>query len=132
MAYIRDAAVIGGFAAHALDRLIGRRLPDLVQLMPPDRAREVDAALRDLRRAAEAYLATPVSVDGHADIDSADIGPSWTEDLIDTATAATILGLTERQARRLAATGLGVKVRRVWMFDRTQVYAERRHRADSE
>lgn len=130
MTYVRSGVLVQGFMAHVLDRLLAHRLPDLLPAMSPERRAEVLAARDDLRRAADAYLAVPVSVDGHADMDSADIGPQWSEDLIDTETAATILGVTERQVRRLAAAGLGTRVGGRWMFDRRAVYAERQRRSN--
>jgi hypothetical protein len=128
--YVREAVLIEGAAAHVLDRLLARYLPGVIESLPPWLRDEVLSARDGIRRAAVAYEARPVAVDGSAETDDSETSPSWSEQITSGA-AATILGVTERRVRQLGAAGLGRKVGRAWVFDRAVVQAERAHRKEA-
>ena len=77
-----------------------------------------------------AAMSEPGPADGHSDIPDAE---SEVE-LIDTATAAEILGVTPRHLRRLAPSLDGTRTRNGWVFHRGSVsdYRELRHRGSKE
>jgi hypothetical protein len=130
MTYLRDAAVVQGVSAHALDRILARHLPAVLPAMPEWMRVEVLVAQDNIRRAAKAYESLPIAAGGSAETDEAEIDPEWTDDEISTEAAATLLGVSNRRARQLGAAGLGRKVGPVWVFDRARVLAERRHRME--
>ncbi|MFI7632423.1 helix-turn-helix domain-containing protein [Microbispora rosea] len=116
-----EGALVSGFAAHVVDRLLAKHLPMLLRSTPM--SEEQRAALVETRVAvalaadtwAIAAAATPVAA----------IGSSSPGDEISTAEAAALLGVKERRVRQLAEGGLGRKVGRVWVLDRAAVLAWR-------
>ena len=127
--YVEGAALVSGFAAHVFDVLLARHLPAVLRFTPlsPEQRAEVEAARAAIARAADVYVGMPVvSAFGSAETPAAEIGASWAGDeVVTTAEAAVLLGVSERRARQLAAAGLGRKVGQRWVLDRGAVLAWR-------
>ena len=82
------------------------------------------ARVSALLAALEAEARTAMSANGHADVrDEADEAPCAVYDHIDTREAATLVGVSERQLRRVAGELGGRRCGRGWLFDRAQVIA---------
>ena len=116
--YVTDAAIVGGFAAHVVDRLLARYLEALLPAMSPEQRAEAAACQVAVRRAAMAYRARPVA--DVPDMPEPDMRAGSPAE-IDTGTAAALLRVTPRQARRLAEGGLGRKVAGRWWLEREAV-----------
>lgn len=129
--YVREGAVVDGFAAHVLDRLLARYLPAVLAGLPAWARAEVEATRDEIRRAARAYESLPVAAVGSAELPPGEVAPQWTpgDEGMSTGAAADFLGVSSRRARQLAAAGLGRKVGGVWVLDRSSVLAERDRRA---
>jgi hypothetical protein len=123
-----EGAVVAGFAAHCIDRILARHLPALLadpRLTPAQRA-ELESVKADTRKAARRWEASTIS----ADVSEETARPEMTarSEWIDTETAGILLGVTARRARQLAASGLGVKVSGTWLLDRSAVMEHRQGR----
>ncbi|HEY1325130.1 MAG TPA: helix-turn-helix domain-containing protein [Streptosporangiaceae bacterium] len=125
--YVQQAALVDGFAAHVVDRVLARHLPPLLEVFTPEQRAEVDAARAAIRAAAKAWESAPMSVSGPADTPGADIAASSPDELT-AAQAADLLGVSVRHARRLAASGMGRLVAGVWLLDRSALLAYRQGR----
>lgn len=123
--YVEGAALISGFPAHVLDRLLARYLPALLSgPMPAELREDLEAARAAIARAADVYLTCPVS----GETPEAEIAGSSSSDearWVTAREAAALLGMTPRRARQLAAGGMGVRSSRGWLLDRAQVLAYR-------
>ncbi|WP_431900227.1 helix-turn-helix domain-containing protein [Nonomuraea sp. bgisy101] len=131
MTYV-DGAVVDGFAAYCLDRILARHLPALLahsNLSPTQRA-QLESVKADIRKASRRWEASITSADVSAETTSPEITPS--SEWVNTEQAATLLGMTPRRARQLAAGGLGVKVRGTWLLDRAAVIEYRQGRRTGE
>lgn len=125
-----EGALVSGLSAHVLDRLF--RSPNVAQtldriLLPPDMRAELEATRRAIRRAALAYAARPPAASGSTEAEALAVeAPSSHE--ITTAEASTLLALSDRRVRQLAAEGMGRRVGGRWLVDRSAVlaYAGRR------
>lgn len=120
--HVQDAALIGGREAVFLAAVLRRHAPDYLRAAPVEVRRDVDRAIEALRRAGEAYRA---STSGNAETET---GPESTEsgrsdELMTTAKAAELLGVTDRRVRQLAAAGAGRKVGQTWLIDPTHIEA---------
>lgn len=123
-----EGALIEGFAAHVLDRVLARHLPAYLGRFSAGQRAEVDAARTAIRRAADAYEQRPlIAVSGSAETHGAETSADSAHE-ISTSEAAVILRITERRARQLAAGGMGRKVGRAWLLDRSLVLAYRDER----
>lgn len=123
-----EGALIEGFAAHVLDRVLARHLPAYLAAFPAGQRAELDAARAAIRRAADAYERRPLtSVSGSPETHGAETTADSPHE-ISTSEAAVILGITERRARQLAAGGMGHKAGRAWLLDRSAVLAYRDER----
>ncbi|WP_187280761.1 helix-turn-helix domain-containing protein [Microbispora sp. CSR-4] len=128
--YVEGAALVWGFGAHVVDRVLATYLPKFLQTTPmlPEQRAAIEETRAAIARASDVYLTWPVAVDGSAETPVAEIeGPSPGEE-ITTAEAAVLLGVTERRVRQLADHGLGQKVGRQWVYDRAVVLAWRDER----
>ncbi|MFI7148418.1 hypothetical protein ACIBO2_26195 [Nonomuraea sp. NPDC050022] len=116
MTYV-DGALVSGFAAHVVDRLLARHLAPLLadpRLTPEQRA-ALESVKADTREAARRWEASTISADISEETPRPETAPlsEW----VTTEQAATQLGVTSRRARQLAAGGLGVKVHGAWLLD---------------
>ncbi|MFI7044747.1 helix-turn-helix domain-containing protein [Streptosporangium sandarakinum] len=127
MTYVESGALVAGFGAHVVDRLLARYLPPLLQSTPftAEQRKALEATRDAIAQAADAYTRQPVAA---AATPVAATGPSSTREEITTAEAAVVLGVKERRVRQLAEGGLGRKVGRVWVMDRAAVLAYRDER----
>jgi excisionase family DNA binding protein len=81
---------------------------------------------RDLARTLGELAAGDVTATGHADARCAESSPSWVaSELVDTATAAAVLGVTERTVRRMAQAGQVAARKRGGTWDIDRADAER-------
>lgn len=129
--YVEGAALIEGFAAHVLDRVLARHLPAVLAVMPfsPEQRAEVDAARAAIQQAADRYEQRPLSAaDDETALDVAAVSADSAHEWISTSEAAVMLGVQERRARQLAAAGMGRKVGRAWLLDRSAVLVYRDER----
>lgn len=125
-------AHVEGFAALVVDRLLAAHLPRVLGAMSAEQRREVELARREVRAAADWWLASTrvVAAGGNAEGVGAEIeAGSSVNDEIDVATAVRLLGCGARRVRQLAAgwepQGLARKVGQSWLLDRTAVEARR-------
>jgi len=132
MTYI-EGALVSGFAAHCVDRILARHLPSL--LADPRLSVEQRAALEqakdDIRKASRRWEAFTFSAHISEETAGPEITPpsSW----VNTEQASELLGMTPRRARQLAAGGLGVKTPSGrWLLDRAAVEQYRRERRTGE
>jgi len=117
------AVLLQGAAVPEISYLVGlgvRYRANLDGAAPSVRQRQL---LRILADAAEATLAAPAT-GGHADIPAA---PHLGESVVGVGTAevASVLGVTARHVRRLAADLDGRRVKGAWRFERAAVIAYR-------
>jgi hypothetical protein len=131
--FVESAALVDGFAAHVIDRVLARYLPRLLESTPftAEQRAELEAARAAIRTAAQRWeqrpIPAPMSAGGHADIVSGDIAACSPEELT-AAQVAELLGVSIRHARRLAASGMGRQVAGRWLLDRSAVLAHRERR----
>lgn len=120
--FVEHAAVVSGVSAHVFDRVLARYLPAVLAntKMDAQTRREILATREAISRAAEAHLAQPRVRESASGRVQTDISREW----MTTAQAALHLGITTRQARRLAAAGFGHKSGPDWLLSRPEVYAE--------
>lgn len=133
-------APVGGIEAWLITQVLDDVMPARVERwqragMSPAlvaRVREAHALIGEAGRqwAAVESERRAMSAAGRVDVDPADMAAGSGE--IDAVTAAGLLGVTDRQARRLAAAGV-VNARRVggqWLFERGSVEVHRRVRME--
>jgi hypothetical protein len=127
--YVESAALVDGFAAHVVDRLLARYLPRLLESTPftAEQRAEIEAARTAVRAAAEAWERRPVA--DVADIAAGDFTAPSPPDELTAVQAADLLGVSVRHARRLAASGMGRQVAGVWLLDRSALVAYRGRRS---
>ncbi|WP_433541159.1 hypothetical protein ACQP10_08520 [Streptosporangium sandarakinum] len=116
MTYV-EGALVAGFAAHVIDRIIAERMGRLLadpRLTSVQRA-ELEQVKAAIRRAAKQWEQLPVS----EETPPAETTPS--SELLTTEEAGALLGTTARRARQLAALGMGVKAGGVWLLSRELV-----------
>lgn len=127
-------AQVCGWAAVALVQVLDDRLRQLE--LVATRRDDIRVALPDVRRtfaairqAARQHGDWVRSASGLADLVAADMPPQSTE--IDTAEASALLGITDRQVRRLAAAKVlvGRKHGTAWVLDRLSVATYSREEA---
>lgn len=135
------AAVLAGWDCYAMARLLdelsrgydGGGAEGLMVaarragLRDEERVLVVVAALRRAAvRWARSLVDTRTSATGSAEVVGAEVGaPCGEDDTLSTTEAATMLHLTARQVRHLAADErLGSRVGRTWRFTRAEVLAE--------
>lgn len=126
-----EGAVVAGWPAHVLSRILARHISALVadpRLSAAQRA-DLESVRADILKAARRW---------ETSISSADISEETHEpeiltrsELISTDQASLLLGVTPRRARQIAASGLGVKVRGAWLLDRAAVEQYRQERRTS-
>lgn len=128
-------AYVAGFAAQILAKILADELPHrLVSLqrlaeegkLHPDRLAEVTRMWAHVRAAARQWSTWRASVDGSTEDPSAEIAPRSSSE-IDTATAATILQVTDSRVRQLARNGQ-IGARQVggrWLVSRSDVELRR-------
>ena len=99
-----EAAVIDGWPAYAIARLIARHGRDEFADLPPHLRGPIEDAAEALRRAGAAWAA---SVRGNAEAAAAEMRASSEsqDDELSTEEAATMLDLSERRVRQLIASG---------------------------
>lgn len=126
--YVESAAVVGGPAAHVLDRIMkAPRVRRIIELLPEPLRSEVAATRRAIALAAAAYEArSVVSGRSHETPGTETAPPSPGE--ITTREAAALLGVSERRCQQLAAGGLGRRVAGRWLLDKSAVLAYRDRR----
>jgi len=121
-------AMLAGLPAHVVDRLLARHLPVLMQGFSPRQRREMEAAQRQLREAADYWTARTAAGGTAAGIGAPVVADSEGHEM-DVAQAAGLLGVEVRRVRQLAATwqahGLARKVGQSWLLDATTVLAYR-------
>lgn len=122
-----EGALVYGFGAHVVDRLLARYLPSLLAStrLSAEQRQEVEETRAAIARAADTYLAWPISAGGSAETPVAAVEGRSSREEITTAEAAALLGVTERRARQLAEGGMGRKIGRVWVLDLAAVVAYR-------
>ncbi|MEV6212137.1 hypothetical protein [Kitasatospora sp. NPDC051914] len=130
--YVEGAALVSGVSAHVLDRLFAS--PNVMQtldriMLPPDMRAELEATRRAIRRAALLYEALPRAVNGSAETDVPEVEAPLPHE-ITTTEASTVLGLSERRMRQLAAEGMGRQLAGRWLLDRSAVLAYGHRRRD--
>jgi hypothetical protein len=124
-----EGALIEGFAAHVFDRVLARHLPAYLGPFSAEQRAAVDAARAAVKRAADRYEQRPLSaVNGSAATQGAETSADSAHEWISTSEAAVMLGVHERRARQLAAGGMGRKIGRAWLLDRSMVLAYRDER----
>jgi hypothetical protein len=119
-----EGALVAGFAAHAVDRVLARHMAALLadpRLSAVQRA-ELEQVKTAIRRAARQWEELPISEETG--------GPEITpfSEWITTEEASALLGMTARRARQLASAGMGVKAGGTWLLDREAVLAYRQKR----
>ncbi|MEU2625739.1 hypothetical protein [Kitasatospora sp. NPDC007106] len=110
-----------------LDRILASpNVAQVLRALPTWMHLEVDATRRAIRRAAHTYEALPRAADGSAEVDAPEVGPGLPHE-ITTTEASTLLALSERRVRQLAAEGMGRRQAGRWFLDRSAVlaYADR-------
>lgn len=125
---LRAAVPVSGLAAVVLHALLVREHARLAGWADPDQRAELLQLSEDIAWASACALAEQraVSADGHADIGSADMGArSSGDDEISAGEAGELLGCSARHLRRLAQSGLGVKVGGRWRLSRVEVLLHR-------
>jgi CRP-like cAMP-binding protein len=128
-AFVEHAAVVAGFSAHVLDRLLARHLPRYLGAMSDEQRAEVAAAHAAIHRAALRYAETPTAASGRA-VQAVDEGGSGLrrEHESSVAEVADMLGLSPRRVRVLAvrweSEGLARKSGRDWLIDAVAALAE--------
>lgn len=123
-----EGALVTGVSAHILDRVLASpNVANVLAGLPPWMRPEVEATRRAIRRAAREYEALPVSAHGSAEAEVPEVGPALAHE-ITTTEASTLLALSERRIRQLAAEGMGRRQAGRWVLDRSAVlaYAGRR------
>lgn len=120
--YVEGAALVAGFAAHVIDRVLARHLPALLQWtqLSADQRQALEETRTAIARAADLHAQQSTSA---TETPVAEIGPTSPHDEMSTAEAAAELGVTQRRVCQLAEGGLGRKVGRVWVLDRAAVLA---------
>lgn len=118
---VEDAALVSGFAAEVLDRMLAAYLPKVLPALSGEQRAEVEATHAAVGWAAGRWQARPVSASGSAETRVTEIVAVSGHDEISTAEAARMLRLSERRVRQLAAGGMGRRVGRTWLLDRDQV-----------
>lgn len=93
----------------------------------PNAKMELDALIAGYARAGEQWQTEREQAIRHEQPAAAE--PASPPQLMTSKAAAALLGITDRQARNLAASGLGVKIGRRWWLDRAAVLAEKERRA---
>ncbi|MFG1826733.1 helix-turn-helix domain-containing protein [Microbispora bryophytorum] len=124
-----EGALVSGFAAHVVDRLLATYLPGYLRAMRPEQRAAVEETRVAIARAADAYLTSDISAGVSDETPGGEISASSAaEEWITTAEAAVLLGMTPRRAQQLAAGGLGIKRGRSWLLARSAVLAYRKER----
>ena len=122
-------AHVSGFAAFVLCKMLADQLPGrLVSLtrmaeagrLDPARVSELTSTWAHIRVAAEAWATWRAAVDESAEDPVAEVDPQSSQE-IDTATAATLLQVTESRVRQLARGGVinARRVGRTWLVSRS-------------
>jgi hypothetical protein len=128
--FVASAVVVDGPAADFLDRLFSlAEVRDLLARVPPDWATQRDALRYAVREAARAHR-DQVAASGNEETVIDDfIADSAPDDLLDTAQAARLLGLTPRRLRQLGEQGMGKRIGGRWVFPRSllEEFREARH-----
>lgn len=131
-------ALVRGVAAVALAPVLDeqlRKLEAMAQTQPHARAGLPDAreAFAAIRQASDAYVEWLRSDRGRADLVAADMPASSTETTFTAVQASDVLGVSDRQVRRLAKAGalIGWKHGTAWVLDRLSVLTYSREEAGS-
>ncbi len=126
--YVESGAIIGGWPAVVIDKLMSRYLPKYLAMMTPEQLAELDRAHRAVARAAKAnQLRVPSSDIGPSEPET--IGPCSrldSDDEIGTAKAAEVLGEAAAGVQLAAVwegEGLARQVGRTWVTHRVAVEA---------
>lgn len=129
-------ALVAGWSAHVVDKLLARYLPPFLPLMAPEDRAELQRTAAAVHAASRLYEERRSAAIGSPETGSAEIGAgSEASVMVTVSTAALLAGVTERRLRQMAARweseGLAHKVGRAWLIDRTTVelYREQRRRA---
>lgn len=128
------AAVVHGRAATGVAWLLQRAVERGETASLPDAVRaETLAAIQAVDLASRAWARRQTTAVSTADCGSSAARPApdpahSNDDLLTTAEAAEMLGVKERRARDLAASGLGRRVGGSWVLDRAAVEAEAERR----
>jgi len=119
-----EGAVIDGWAAYALARMVARHGRDEIADLPPHLRAPIEDAAEALQHAGARWAA---SVRGNAEALAAEMRASSEsqDDELSTEEAADVLNMSGRRVRQLAATGalLGRQRAGRWHFDRRAVIA---------
>ena len=123
------AAVVSGWPAYALARVLRRHLPELLDVLDPGLRRPIEEALEALTLAGEAYARSRPGTAEPARV-SAPVGSTEMEESLTTLTAAAALDCSDRYVRRLAAAGAlpAHRDRKGWHVDAAAVHELQRQR----
>jgi hypothetical protein len=128
-----EGALVAGWPAHVIDRMIARNLAALLadpRLSPVQRA-ELESVKADIRKASRRWEAS-ISDDTSYETRMPETAPFSDEKRVVTVEqASALLGLGVRRTQQLAAGGLGLKVRGRWLLDAEAVTQYRREGRDS-
>ena len=123
--YLEAGAFVHGRAAVGLEFLLARAANRGELRALPDAVREdTAAAIEAIGLAAHAWTRRAASLSGRTEVVPASNAASSDHDVLSTAQVAGMLKVTDRQARNLAAQGLGERVGGRYIFERSAVQAE--------
>lgn len=133
-----EGAVVTGWAAHVLNRLLARQalLAPLLKnsRLTAEQRAELESVIRDIRKAARRWEASAISDDSSYETPQTEIASLSPQEnrVVTVEQASILLGLGVRRTQQLAAGGLGVKVRGRYLLDAAVIDEYRQGRRTGE
>ena len=119
--YFAAVAVIDGWPAYAIGRMLARHCHDEIADLPPHLRRPIEAASEALRLAGAAWVSARGSAE--AALPEAPVSSEHERDGLDTREVAGVLRVSQRRVRQLVASGALPAHKRQgrWTFERGAV-----------